>query len=76
MKITPPLMDNNRGLISFAAIEDGFENKETTSFWKQPNELGYKPCLQLRQEYQGQTRATVGERTKYLMVLVNRGMNQ
>jgi len=52
------------------------KNEETTSFWKQPDELGYKLCLLLSQEYKAQTPAIVAERTKYLVVVVNGGMNQ
>lgn len=76
MKITPPFVHNNGGLISMSPIDDDSESEESMEFWKQPDGLGYKPCLQFSQEYKAQTPAIVGDRTKYLMVVVSGGMNQ
>lgn len=53
----------------------GWENKKQ-EFWKQPDGLGYRPCLDFSQEYQKATAGIVNERTKYLMVVVSGGMNQ
>ncbi|KAF8091534.1 hypothetical protein N665_0444s0047 [Sinapis alba] len=45
-------------------------------FWKQPDGLGYKPCLEFSGEYRRESRKIVRERRKYLMVVVSGGMNQ
>ncbi|KAG9154832.1 hypothetical protein Leryth_019554 [Lithospermum erythrorhizon] len=47
-----------------------------SSFWKQPDGLGYRPCLVFSEEYRNQSDVIVKERTKYLMVVVSGGMNQ
>lgn len=49
---------------------------EKSDFWKQPDGLGYKPCLQFSGQYQRASPAIVKDRTKYLMVVVAGGMNQ
>lgn len=57
--------------------DEGFgEENEQQEFWKQPDGLGYKPCLDFSQEYKKSTTGIVSERTKYLMVVVSGGMNQ
>ncbi|XP_043691677.1 O-fucosyltransferase 20-like [Telopea speciosissima] len=55
--------------------EDGEEGEET-EFWKQLDGLGYRPCLDLSQEYRRYSAGIVKDRTKYLMVVVSGGMNQ
>ncbi|XP_068641316.1 O-fucosyltransferase 20-like [Aristolochia californica] len=45
-------------------------------FWKQPNGLGYRPCLDFSQEYRKSSEVVTRERTKYLMVVVSGGLNQ
>lgn len=45
-------------------------------FWKQPDGLGYKPCLDFSAAYRRESRKIVRERRKYLMVVVSGGMNQ
>lgn len=52
------------------------EGNEQGEFWKQPDGLGYKPCLDFSEEYKKSTTGIVSERTKYLMVVVSGGMNQ
>ncbi|CAN6703075.1 unnamed protein product [Malus baccata var. baccata] len=50
------------------------EEADGSEFWKQPDCLGYRPCLDLTTEYK---RASEGiDRTKYLIVVVSGGMNQ
>ncbi|XP_042480162.1 O-fucosyltransferase 20-like [Macadamia integrifolia] len=55
--------------------EDGEEGEEG-EFWKQPDGLGYLPCLDFSQEYRRYSSGIVKDRTKYLMVVVSGGMNQ
>ncbi|XP_002991907.2 O-fucosyltransferase 20 [Selaginella moellendorffii] len=45
-------------------------------FWKQPNDLGYRPCLEISKEYAQASSAIIRQRRKYLMVVVNGGLNQ
>ncbi|XP_057515217.1 O-fucosyltransferase 20-like [Amaranthus tricolor] len=53
------------------------ENEEASStFWKQPDSFGYKPCLTFSQEYKKTSPDILKDRTKYLMVVVSGGMNQ
>ncbi|XP_023528632.1 O-fucosyltransferase 20-like [Cucurbita pepo subsp. pepo] len=57
--------------------DEGFgDGNEQQEFWKQPDGLGYKPCLDFSQEYKRTTTGVISERTKYLMVVVSGGMNQ
>ncbi|MCD9646022.1 O-fucosyltransferase 20 [Datura stramonium] len=52
------------------------ERDEKSEFWKQPDGLGYRPCLDFSAEYRKASREIVNDRTKYLMVVVSGGMNQ
>ncbi|KAK4748927.1 hypothetical protein SAY87_015513 [Trapa incisa] len=44
--------------------------------WKQPDGLGYRPCLRFSDEYRKGTEAIVNNRRKYLIVVVSGGVNQ
>ncbi|KAL3516565.1 hypothetical protein ACH5RR_023467 [Cinchona calisaya] len=44
-------------------------------FWKQPDGLGYRPCLEFSNEYKKASVDVVKDRTKYLMVVAAGGMN-
>ncbi|XP_019186948.1 PREDICTED: uncharacterized protein At1g04910-like [Ipomoea nil] len=52
----------------------GEDNK--SGFWKQPDGLGYRPCLDFSEEYKQVSSAGVKDRTKYLVVVVAGGLNQ
>ncbi|KAL2461299.1 O-fucosyltransferase family protein [Abeliophyllum distichum] len=55
------------------------ENEETDDkieFWKQPEGMGYRPCLGFSEKYREETDEIMKDRTKYLMVVVSGGMNQ
>ncbi|OIW21459.1 hypothetical protein TanjilG_03826 [Lupinus angustifolius] len=54
----------------------GFETDEKGEFWKQPNGLGYKPCLGFSRDYRRGSEGVLRDRRKYLMVVVSGGMNQ
>ncbi|XP_057726810.1 O-fucosyltransferase 20-like [Arachis stenosperma] len=45
-------------------------------FWKQPDGLGYKPCLSFSRDYRRASEGIMKNRRKYLMVVVSGGMNQ
>lgn len=54
----------------------GEEESGKSEFWKQPDGLGYKPCLGLTREYKRESIEIVKDRRKYLMVVVSGGLNQ
>ncbi|KAI6675828.1 hypothetical protein NL676_036624 [Syzygium grande] len=49
---------------------------EESEFWKQPDGLGYRPCLVFSPEYRKASQGIVKNRRKYLVVVVSGGMNQ
>ncbi|KAK4397584.1 O-fucosyltransferase 20 [Sesamum angolense] len=49
---------------------------EQSEFWKQPEGMGYRPCLDFSEKYRKEGGEIVKDRTKYLMVVVSGGMNQ
>ncbi|GAV78259.1 O-FucT domain-containing protein [Cephalotus follicularis] len=62
-------------------ISNGYEKsmvgvESNGEFWKQPDGMGYKPCLEFTREYRRQSEGIVKDRTKYLLVVVSGGMNQ
>ncbi|XP_022896547.1 O-fucosyltransferase 20-like [Olea europaea var. sylvestris] len=55
------------------------ENEKTDDkieFWKQPEGMRYRPCLDFSVKYREETLKIMKDRTKYLMVVVAGGMNQ
>ncbi|KAI8027893.1 O-fucosyltransferase 20 [Camellia lanceoleosa] len=52
------------------------QEQEQSEFWKQPDGLGYKPCLDFTREYKKWSGEIVKDRKNYLMVVVSGGMNQ
>ncbi|KAL5762790.1 hypothetical protein ACOSP7_019054 [Xanthoceras sorbifolium] len=52
------------------------ESGEESEFWKQPDGMGYRPCLSFTREYRRQSEEVVKDRRKYLLVVVSGGMNQ
>ncbi|CAN8260081.1 unnamed protein product [Cochlearia groenlandica] len=55
---------------------DRHDLDDENEFWKQPDGLGYKPCLDFTTEYMRESNKIVREKRKYLMVVVSGGMNQ
>ncbi|XVE76674.1 hypothetical protein DITRI_Ditri13aG0000600 [Diplodiscus trichospermus] len=47
-----------------------------SEFWKQPDGMGYRPCLDFSREYRRTREAILKDRRKYLLVVVSGGMNQ
>ncbi|RWW78226.1 hypothetical protein BHE74_00013580 [Ensete ventricosum] len=47
-------------------------------FWRQPDGMGYVPCLKFSKQYraEGEAAARAGRRKKYLLVVVSGGLNQ
>ncbi|CAL0303452.1 unnamed protein product [Lupinus luteus] len=54
----------------------GLESDEENEFWKKPNGMGYKPCLDFSRDYRRGSEVVLRGRRKYLMVVVSGGMNQ
>lgn len=62
---------------SKAVMAKGYgESVGESEFWKQPDGMGYKPCLGFSRDYRKQSEAIVKGRRKYLLVVVSGGMNQ
>ncbi|OIT35196.1 PREDICTED: uncharacterized protein At1g04910-like [Nicotiana attenuata] len=63
--------------LSIAAVnEKSIVNENSSEFWKQPDGLGYRPCLDFSAEYRKASEEILKDRSKYLMVVVSGGMNQ
>ncbi|KAK7322638.1 hypothetical protein VNO77_26027 [Canavalia gladiata] len=52
------------------------EDVEKSEFWRQPDGLGYKPCLRFSRDYRRGSEGVLKDRRKYLMVVVSGGLNQ
>lgn len=50
--------------------------EEEKEFWKQPDSLGYKPCLNFSRAYRESSPSIISQRRRYLMVVVSGGLNQ
>ncbi|XP_010547235.1 PREDICTED: uncharacterized protein At1g04910 [Tarenaya hassleriana] len=61
---------------SEVVTNNGYDPDDENEFWKQPDGLGYKPCLDFSSQYRRESSRMLRERRKYLMVVVSGGMNQ
>ncbi|KAL1539993.1 O-fucosyltransferase 20 [Salvia divinorum] len=52
------------------------ESGDESEFWKQPDGMGYRPCLDFSGRYRRESGEIVKDRANYLMVVVAGGMNQ
>ncbi|KAK4791953.1 hypothetical protein SAY86_022388 [Trapa natans] len=50
--------------------------EEENEFWKQPDGMGYRSCLDFSEEYRRETPEIMRDRRKYLMVVAAGGLNQ
>lgn len=58
-------------------VEENMEKSdEKIEFWKQPDGLGYRPCLDFSRQYEKDSVGIMKDRSKYLVVVVSGGMNQ
>ncbi|KAI3796713.1 hypothetical protein L1987_39392 [Smallanthus sonchifolius] len=62
--------------VSKSLIKIEEKDEELKGFWKQPDGLGYRPCLDFSEEYKKSSVEILKDRTKYLVVVVSGGMNQ
>ncbi|KAM0947489.1 putative GDP-fucose protein O-fucosyltransferase [Dioscorea sansibarensis] len=51
-------------------------SQQEMEFWRQPDGLGYKPCLQFSIGYRRASARIVKERSRFLVVKVSGGLNQ
>ncbi|KAI5391690.1 O-fucosyltransferase 20 [Lathyrus oleraceus] len=51
-------------------------DQEKGEFWKQPDGLGYRPCLDFSRDYRRDSDGVLKNRRRYLMVVVSGGLNQ
>ncbi|XVF79583.1 hypothetical protein PTKIN_Ptkin15bG0000800 [Pterospermum kingtungense] len=52
------------------------DSHSESEFWKQPDGMGYRPCLDFSAEYRRASETILKNRNKYLLVVVSGGMNQ
>lgn len=52
------------------------EIEEEGEFWKQPQGLGFRPCLEFTGAYKTESGGILKDKSKYLIVVVAGGMNQ
>eukprot|EP00253_Pinus_taeda_P032044 PITA_32044 len=50
--------------------------EDEKNFWAQPDNLGYKPCVEFSSEYRQASPGIVKGRRRYLLVVVSGGLNQ
>lgn len=66
---------NARSAERFEDLEQ-WGGHQWADFWKQPDGLGFRPCLGFSGDYRRTSAAVIKDRSKYLMVVVSGGMNQ
>ncbi|PKI47383.1 hypothetical protein CRG98_032218, partial [Punica granatum] len=54
--------------------DGGFDSEG--EFWKQPDGMGYRGCLEFSKEYRRHTETILKDRRKYLLVVASGGLNQ
>ncbi|XP_078443313.1 O-fucosyltransferase 20-like [Wolffia australiana] len=64
------------GGVSQPAMAPVAEDKGVREFWKQPDDMSYRPCLHFSEGYRQTSQAIKKDRRKYLMVGVSGGLNQ
>ncbi|XP_020592847.1 uncharacterized protein At1g04910-like [Phalaenopsis equestris] len=63
--------------LAAATVEQWKEEVHEAEFWRQPEGLGYRPCLEFSRDYRRESEAFHQDRRrKYLMVVVSGGLNQ
>ncbi|KAL4585789.1 hypothetical protein LXL04_010415 [Taraxacum kok-saghyz] len=71
-----PQKDSSSIIPNAGVSNPPIEVEEMNGFWKQPDGLGYMPCLDFSQEYKKSSVEILKDRSKYLVVVVSGGMNQ
>ncbi|CAK8575053.1 unnamed protein product [Lathyrus sativus] len=68
---------NDNGMLKEMG-HSGFDlmDQEKGEFWKQPDGLGYRPCLDFSRDYRRDSDGVLKNRRRYLMVVVSGGLNQ
>ncbi|XAR54329.1 hypothetical protein NMG60_11029406 [Bertholletia excelsa] len=55
---------------------EGEQDEQSSEFWKQPDGMGFRPCLDFTAKYRRWSKEIVKNRKNYLMVVVSGGLNQ
>ncbi|KAH9301670.1 hypothetical protein KI387_013253, partial [Taxus chinensis] len=71
----PPPCTKSQLLASSSLPHNLSDNTREEEFWKQPDDLGYRACVELSKEYL-KAGASEGQARRYLMVVVSGGLNQ
>ncbi|XP_074576994.1 LOW QUALITY PROTEIN: O-fucosyltransferase 20-like [Curcuma longa] len=73
-----PHLPRRRPLSSSSSSLSLSSGDSKLDFWRQPDGMGFVPCLEFSREYraQGEAAARTGRRKKYLLVVVSGGLNQ
>ncbi|CAM6032877.1 unnamed protein product [Sphagnum compactum] len=50
--------------------------EEQEFFWHQPDGLGFRPCIEFSKEFKQESAELIAQRERYLLVVVNGGLNQ
>lgn len=70
------VISNGVPISELSVVAKTAENGDGGEFWKQPDGMGYRPCLDFSDKYRRESGDILKDRTKYLMVVVAGGMNQ
>ncbi|RZS02861.1 hypothetical protein BHM03_00032973 [Ensete ventricosum] len=67
----------NKAAVVLAGVGGGDVGEVVGEFWRQPDGMGYWPCLNFSEEFRMESEAARGvRRRKYLLVVVSGGLNQ
>lgn len=75
-RLRPPLPSSHVSPVDSLLPTWSAGGGEEDEFWKQPDGMGYRPCLDFSPEYKAATGVIKKDRRKYLMVVVSGGLNQ
>lgn len=72
----PCSVSQETAAVSSSELNFAAKVAENGEFWKQPDGMGYRPCLDFSDRYRRESGEIVKDRAKYLMVVVAGGINQ
>ncbi|THU71439.1 hypothetical protein C4D60_Mb04t01440 [Musa balbisiana] len=67
----------DKAAVVSVGVDGGDVGEVVGEFWRQPDGMGYSPCLNFSEEFRMESEAARGvRRRKYLLVVVSGGLNQ
>ncbi|CAL9049788.1 O-fucosyltransferase 20-like [Musa acuminata AAA Group] len=67
----------DKSAVVSVGVDGGDVGEVVGEFWRQPDGMGYSPCLNFSEEFRMESEAARGvRRRKYLLVVVSGGLNQ